>query len=100
MNSSAAALIACESLLDPLLEQLITVLDEHSGNFAGPVAEALERLRANRRRRQRHDLGRHPRDARTNTTRAPLGSRCTLPPLLTELMAAGFRKGSYERRDQ
>ena len=46
MNSNAAALIACESLLDPLLEQLITVLDEHSGNFAGPVAEALERLRA------------------------------------------------------
>jgi hypothetical protein len=37
----------------------------------------------NRRRRQPDDLGRHPRDARTNTTRAPLGPRWTLPPLLT-----------------
>jgi len=27
-------------------EQLTAVLDEHSANFAGPVAEALERLRS------------------------------------------------------
>ena len=39
-------LIACESVLDPILEQLTAVLDEHSANFAGPVAEALERLRS------------------------------------------------------
>jgi hypothetical protein len=46
MYSNAAALIACESVLDPILEQLTTVLDEHSANFAGPVADALERLRS------------------------------------------------------
>ena len=46
MNSNLAALIDCESGLDPILEQLTTVLDEHSANFAGPVAEALERLRS------------------------------------------------------
>ena len=46
MNSNPAALIACESVLDPILQQLIAVLDEHSANFAGPVAEALERLRS------------------------------------------------------
>ena len=46
MNSNPAALIACESVLDPILEQLTAVLDEHSANFAGPVAEGLERLRS------------------------------------------------------
>ena len=46
MTSSPAALIACESVLDPILEQLTTVLDEHAPNFAGPVAEALDRLRS------------------------------------------------------
>ena len=46
MNSNPGTLIACESVLDPILEQLTTVLDEHSANFAGPVAEALERLRS------------------------------------------------------
>ena len=46
MNSNPAPLIACESVLDPILEQLTTVLDEHSANFAGPVAEAMERLRS------------------------------------------------------
>ena len=46
MTSNPAALIACESVLDPILEQLSTVLDEHSANFAGPVAEALDRLQS------------------------------------------------------
>jgi len=46
MNSNPAALIACESVLDPILQQLTAVLDEHSANFADPVAEALERLRS------------------------------------------------------
>jgi hypothetical protein len=46
MNSDAVALIACESLLDPILERLTAVLNEHSANFAGPLAEALERLRS------------------------------------------------------
>ena len=46
MSSNPAALIACESVLDPILEQLTTVLEEHSANFAGAVAEALERLRS------------------------------------------------------
>ena len=46
MTSNPAALIACESVLDPILEQLTTVLDEHSANFAGPVAEALDRLQS------------------------------------------------------
>ncbi len=46
MTSNPAALIACESVLDPILEQLATVLDEHSANFAGPVAEALDRLQS------------------------------------------------------
>ena len=46
MTSNPAVLIACESVLDPILEQLSTVLDEHSANFPGPVAEALERLRS------------------------------------------------------
>jgi hypothetical protein len=46
MNSNPTALIACESVLDLILEQLATVLDEHAPNFAGPVAEALERLRS------------------------------------------------------
>jgi hypothetical protein len=46
MTSNPAALIACESVLDPILEQLTAVLDEHSVNFAGPVAEALDRLRS------------------------------------------------------
>ena len=46
MTPNPAALIACESVLDPILEQLTTVLDEHSANFAGPVGEALERLRS------------------------------------------------------
>jgi hypothetical protein len=40
MNANPTALIACESVLDPILEQLATVLDEHAPNFAGPVAEA------------------------------------------------------------
>jgi hypothetical protein len=43
MNSDVA-LIACESVLDPILEQLTAVLEEHSANVAGPVADALERL--------------------------------------------------------
>jgi len=46
MNANPTALIACESVLDPILEQLATVLDEHAPKFAGPVAEALERLRS------------------------------------------------------
>ena len=46
MTSNPAALIACESVLDPILEQLTTVLDDHSANFAGPVAEALDRLQS------------------------------------------------------
>ena len=46
MNSEAAALIACESALDPILEQLAAVLDTHSADFADPVADALERLRS------------------------------------------------------
>jgi hypothetical protein len=46
MTSNPAALIACEAVLDPILQQLTTVLDEHSANFAGPVAEALDRLRS------------------------------------------------------
>ena len=46
MTSDAAALIACESVLEPILEQLTAVLEEHSANFAGPVGEVLERLRA------------------------------------------------------
>jgi len=46
MTSNPAALIVCESVLDPILEQLATVLDEHSVKFAGPVAEALEGLRS------------------------------------------------------
>jgi len=33
MNLGPASLIACESVLDPILEQLTTVLDEHSANF-------------------------------------------------------------------
>ena len=46
MTSNPAALIACEAVLDPILEDLATVLDERSTNFAGPVAEALDRLRS------------------------------------------------------
>ena len=46
MTPDAAALITCESALEPILEQLTAVLEEHSANFAGPVGEALERLRA------------------------------------------------------
>ena len=46
MTSNPAALLACESVLDPILEQPATVLDEHSANLADPVAEALERLRS------------------------------------------------------
>ena len=46
MTSNPAALIACESVLDPILQQLTTVLDEHSASFAGPVAEALDRLQS------------------------------------------------------
>ena len=30
MNSNPTALIVCESVLDPILEQLTTVLDEHA----------------------------------------------------------------------
>ena len=46
MTSDAAVLIACESVLEPILEQLTAVLEERSANFAGPVGEVLERLRA------------------------------------------------------
>ena len=46
MTSHPAALIACESALDPTLEQLARVLDEYAANFAGPVAEALDLLRS------------------------------------------------------
>ena len=46
MNPDAAALIACESVLEPILEQLTVLLEEHSATSAGPVAEVLERLRA------------------------------------------------------
>jgi hypothetical protein len=46
MTLNPAALIECESVLDPILEQLTSVLDEHSAHFAGPVAAALERLRS------------------------------------------------------
>ena len=77
MNSNPIALIACESVLDPILEQLTTVLDEHSANFADPVAEAAGAAAVNRRRYQRDDLGRDPRDAWADTTPAPLGSRWT-----------------------
>jgi hypothetical protein len=35
MNTNLATLVLCESVLDPILEQLATVLDEHSPNFAG-----------------------------------------------------------------
>ena len=44
MNSNATALIAC-AVLDPSLNSS-PVLDERSANFAGPVAQALERLRS------------------------------------------------------
>jgi hypothetical protein len=64
MNSNPAALIACDSVLDPILDQLTAMLDEHSPNFTGAVAEALVSAAVNRRRYQRDDLGRHPRDAR------------------------------------
>ena len=77
MNANPTALIACESVLDPILEQLATVLDEHAPNFAGPVAEALGAAAVNRRRYQRDDLGRDPRDAGPDSTPAPLGSRWT-----------------------
>ena len=46
MSSDAVALIVCESVLDPILERLTTVLDEHSANFAGPLVEVMERLRS------------------------------------------------------
>ncbi|MGH2886004.1 MAG: hypothetical protein ACRDPA_25465 [Solirubrobacteraceae bacterium] len=46
MTPNAGALIACESVVDPILEQLATVLDEHAPNFTGPVGEALDRLRS------------------------------------------------------
>ena len=46
MTPDAAAVIACESVLEPILEQLIAVLEEQSANFAGRVGEALERLGA------------------------------------------------------
>jgi hypothetical protein len=46
MNPNPAALIACEAVLDPILEQLTIVLNEHSAQFPGPVAEALDRLRS------------------------------------------------------
>jgi hypothetical protein len=46
MNSNPTTLIACESALDPILEQLTTVLDEHAANFAGPVADAVQQLRS------------------------------------------------------
>lgn len=46
MTPDAAALIACESVLDPLLEKLTAVLAEHSANLAGPVADALQRLQS------------------------------------------------------
>ena len=46
MISDPAALIACEAVLDPILEQLSMVLDEHAATFAGPVAEAVQRLRS------------------------------------------------------
>ena len=80
MTSNPAALIACESVLDPILEQLTTVLDEHSANFAGPVAEALERLRSTAADTSVTISAAHPRDARADTTPAPLGSRWTPPP--------------------
>jgi len=84
MNPDPAALIACESVLDPILEQLTTVLQKHSANFAGPVAEALERLRSTAADTS-VTVGRRPRDARADTTPAPLGSRCTLPRCSNEL---------------
>jgi hypothetical protein len=46
MNSDVSNLIVCESALDPLLQQLATVLDEHDLSLASPVAEAVQRLRA------------------------------------------------------
>ena len=80
MTPDATALIACESVLDPILQQLTAVLDEHSANFADPVAEALERLRSTAVDTSQHDdLGRHPRGAWAHTTPAPLGSRRTPP---------------------
>jgi hypothetical protein len=39
------------------------MLGEHAPNFAGPFAEALVSAAVNRRRYQRDDLGRDPRDA-------------------------------------
>jgi hypothetical protein len=46
MTDNPAALIACESVLDPLLEQLTVLLVQHSANLPAPVAEAIERLQA------------------------------------------------------
>ena len=89
MNPDVAALIACESVLEPILEQLIAVLEEDFANFAGPVGEALERLRAAAADASLMISAVDPRDGRTDTTRAPLGPRWTHPPPLTELITAG-----------
>jgi hypothetical protein len=91
MTPDAAALIACESVLEPILERLTAVLEEHSGTFASPAGERTPAAAGNRRRRQPDDLGRHPRDARTDSTGAPLGPRCTLPPPLTAGSATAAR---------
>jgi len=88
MTSDAAVLIACESVLEPILEQLTAVLEEHSANFAGPWARywsgcgqppptpASRSRPPFSRRSDRY----HP---------SAVGPRCTLPPLLGELITAG-----------
>ena len=91
MTSNPAALIACESVLDPILEQLTAVLDEHSVNFAGPVAEALDRLRSTATETSMAISAANPRDARADTTAAPVGSRCTPPPWCCRLTCCCVR---------
>src|SRR5450755_3338939 len=77
MNSNPIALIVCESVLDPILEQLTTVLDEHSANFADPVAEALERLRSTAADTSVTISAAILETLGPDTTPAPLGSRWT-----------------------
>ena len=97
MTPDAAAVIACESVLEPILGQLTAVLEEALGDLRPSRRRGTRAAAGSRRRRQPDDLGRHPRVARTDTTRAPPGPRWTLLPPLIELITAGTQPGHLER---
>ena len=75
MNTNVAPLIACESVLDPILERLARVLERALSKVRWSRRRGTAAAAINRSRHQPDHLRRDPRDTRADTAPAPLGSR-------------------------